>query len=101
MGYTNPTAIQEKAIPVALGKRDIIGVAKSGTGKSCAFLLPILEDLIKEKNSEKTNEKKQNSVLRALILVPTRELAKQIANAVDDYSNILILKKLLFLVEFQ
>lgn len=58
LGYTNPTAIQEKAIPVALGKRDIIGVAKSGTGKSCAFLLPILEDLIKEKNSEKTNEKK-------------------------------------------
>ena len=93
MGYTNPTAIQEKAIPVALGKRDIIGVAKSGTGKSCAFLLPILEDLIKEKNSEKTNEKKQNSVLRALILVPTRELAKQIANAVDDYSKYIDIKK--------
>ena len=46
MGYTSPTAIQEKAIPVALGKRDIIGVAKSGTGKSCAFLLPILEDIV-------------------------------------------------------
>ena len=57
MEYTNPTAIQEKAIPIALGKRDIIGVAKSGTGKSCAFLLPILEDLVQEKNSEKTNDK--------------------------------------------
>ena len=57
MGYTNPTAIQEKAIPVALGKRDIIGVAKSGTGKSCAFLLPILEDLIKEKIAKKQMKK--------------------------------------------
>ncbi len=64
MGYTSPTAIQEKAIPVALSKRDIIGVAKSGTGKSCAFLLPILEDIVNEKNSEITNEKKQNSVLK-------------------------------------
>ena len=93
MGYTTPTAIQEKAIPVALSKRDIIGVAKSGTGKSCAFLLPILEDIVNEKNSEITNEKKQNSVLRALILVPTRELAKQIANAIDDYSKYIDIKK--------
>ncbi|WP_228286342.1 DEAD/DEAH box helicase [Arcobacter vandammei] len=85
MGYTNPTPIQEKAIPMALLNRDIIGVAKSGTGKSCAFLLPILENLIKEK--------KENSVLRALILVPTRELAKQIANAIDDYSKYIDIKR--------
>ena len=89
LGYTNPTPIQEKAIPIALLKRDIIGVAKSGTGKSCAFLIPILEDLIKEKE----NSKVKNSVLRALILVPTRELAKQIVNAIDDYSKYLDIKR--------
>ena len=89
LGYTNPTPIQEKAIPIALLKRDIIGVAKSGTGKSCAFLIPILEDLIKEKD----NSKDKNSVLRALILVPTRELAKQIVNAIDDYSKYLDIKR--------
>ncbi len=66
-------------------KRDIIGVAKSGTGKSCAFLIPILENLIKQK--------RENSVLRALILVPTRELAKQIVNAIDDYSKYLDIKR--------
>ena len=89
LGYTNPTPIQEKAIPIALLKRDIIGVAKSGTGKSCAFLIPILEDLTKEKD----NSKDKNSVLRALILVPTRELAKQIVNAIDDYSKYLDTKR--------
>ena len=89
LGYTNPTPIQEKAIPIALLKRDIIGVAKSGTGKSCAFLIPILEDLTKEKD----NSKDKNSVLRALILVPTRELAKQIVNAIDDYSKYLDIKR--------
>nr|WP_081754508.1 DEAD/DEAH box helicase [Aliarcobacter faecis] len=77
--------MQEKAIPIALKNRDIIGVAKSGTGKSCAFLLPILENLIEKKD--------ENSVLRALILVPTRELAKQLVNAIDDYSKYLDIKR--------
>jgi len=68
---------------VALKKRDIIAAAQSGTGKTAAFLLPILEELIEQK---KTNEL---PILRALILVPTRELATQIAKAVDDYAKYL------------
>ena len=68
---------------MALKKRDIIAAAQSGTGKTAAFLLPILEELIEQK---KTNEL---PILRALILVPTRELATQIAKAVDDYSKYL------------
>ncbi|WP_418186320.1 DEAD/DEAH box helicase [Aliarcobacter vitoriensis] len=87
LGYETPTAIQEKAIPVALKKRDIIGISQSGTGKSCAFILPILEEIIKEK------ENNPNSVLRGLILVPTRELAKQIIKAIDDYSKYIPIKR--------
>lgn len=68
---------------MALKKRDIIAAAQSGTGKTAAFLLPILEELIEQK---KTNEL---PILRALILVPTRELATQIAKAVDDYAKYL------------
>ena len=68
---------------MALKKRDIIAAAQSGTGKTAAFLLPILEELIQQK---KTNEL---PILRALILVPTRELATQIAKAVDDYAKYL------------
>ncbi|RBQ30028.1 DEAD/DEAH box helicase [Aliarcobacter vitoriensis] len=79
--------MQEKAIPLALKKRDIIGISQSGTGKSCAFILPILEEIIKEK------ENNPNSVLRGLILVPTRELAKQIIKAIDDYSKYIPIKR--------
>ena len=63
---------------MALKNRDIIGVSQSGTGKTCAFLLPILENIFQEK-------KKNNlPILRALILVPTRELAKQKINKIDE-----------------
>ncbi|WP_083196053.1 DEAD/DEAH box helicase [Arcobacter porcinus] len=79
--------MQEKAIPLALKGKDIIGISQSGTGKSCAFILPILQNLIEEqKNSS-------NSVLRALIIAPTRELAKQIVNSIDDYSKYLDIKR--------
>ncbi len=68
MGYTRPTPIQAEAIPVALAGRDLIGCASTGTGKTAAFLLPILQKLsIGPRN-----------VCRALILSPTRELAMQI-----------------------
>ncbi len=68
MGYTQPTPIQAKAIPVALAGRDLIGCAATGTGKTAAFLLPVLQRLHAD-----------NSVgCRALILSPTRELALQI-----------------------
>src|SRR6266850_373930 len=68
MGYTRPTPIQAEAIPVALAGRDLIGCASTGTGKTAAFLLPILQRL-----KEGTRGK-----CRALILSPTRELAMQI-----------------------
>jgi ATP-dependent RNA helicase RhlE len=68
MGYTRPTPIQAEAIPVALAGRDLIGCASTGTGKTAAFLLPILQRLSKEGRGK----------CRALVVSPTRELAMQI-----------------------
>src|SRR5438046_2678130 len=68
-GYEQPTPIQQEAIPLALAGRDLIGSAQTGTGKTAAFMLPILQRL--------ANTGVQH-VLRALILVPTRELAAQV-----------------------
>jgi len=70
-----------------LKKRDLIGISQSGTGKSCAFILPILEEIFKEKKNN------PNTILRGLILVPTRELAKQIIKAIDDYSKYMPIKR--------
>ena len=64
-GYELPTPIQREAIPLALAGRDLIGSAQTGTGKTAAFLLPILQRLAAG----------PQHVLRALVLVPTRELA--------------------------
>ena len=80
LDYAEATEIQKKAIPVALKKRDILAAAQSGTGKTAAFLLPILTELLEKKQENKT-------ILRALILVPTRELATQISKAVEDFSK--------------
>ena len=68
MGYTRPTPIQAEAIPVILAGRDLIGCASTGTGKTAAFLLPILQRL---------HGGTARGKLRALILSPTRELAMQ------------------------
>ena len=73
-GYTTPTAIQEKAIPVILEGRDVLGLAQTGTGKTAAFALPILQSL-----SEGTR-----GGIKALIIAPTRELAEQITQAFID-----------------
>lgn len=72
LSYKRPTPIQAQSIPLALQGRDIIGLAETGSGKTAAFVLPILQALM---------EKQQT--LHSLILVPTRELAYQIAQAVD------------------
>lgn len=72
LSYKKPTPIQAQSIPLALQGRDIIGLAETGSGKTAAFVLPILQALM---------EKQQT--LHSLILVPTRELAYQIAQAVD------------------
>ncbi len=69
MGYTEPTPIQEQAIPVVMKDRDVLGIAQTGTGKTAAFALPILQRLIAGRPQRH---------VRALILAPTRELAEQI-----------------------
>jgi superfamily II DNA/RNA helicase len=74
-GYQKPTPIQEKAIPIILEGKDIIASAQTGTGKTAAFLLPILHKLL--------SEEKNDTNVHALILVPTRELAIQISSHLD------------------
>ena len=66
-GYTTPTPIQNQAIPVVLAGRDVLGLAQTGTGKTAAFILPILQRLIVGPSRR----------VRALIIAPTRELAEQ------------------------
>ncbi len=74
MGYTEPTEIQEKAIPMIMAGHDVLGIAQTGTGKTAAYLLPIL---MKVKYA-------QGSSMRALVLAPTRELVMQIHQAATD-----------------
>ena len=76
-GYEQPTPIQLEAIPLALAGRDLIGSAQTGTGKTAAFVLPILQRL----------QDGARGVLRALILVPTRELAEQVVTSIRAYGR--------------
>ncbi|MCA1999497.1 MAG: DEAD/DEAH box helicase, partial [Hyphomicrobiales bacterium] len=80
-GYTIPTPIQTQAIPHALAGRDLLGIAQTGTGKTCAFALPILQRLGKSGTTRKPRS------CRALILSPTRELASQIADSFRAYGK--------------
>ena len=80
-GYSSPTPIQEKAIGPLLEGRDIIGVAQTGTGKTAAFMLPILDRLVKIRKPRRIGHP------RALVLSPTRELAAQTAENVKLYSK--------------
>ncbi len=82
-GYTKPTSIQEKAIPVVLESRDLIACAQTGTGKTAAFLLPILQQLFTGTPSVGP---------RALVLTPTRELAAQIGDMAKRYGKYLNLR---------
>jgi len=81
--YTTATEVQEMAIPELLNNRDVLGSAKTGTGKTAAFALPILQKIYEEKLENNTVEKK----LQALILAPTRELALQIYDNFVEYSK--------------
>lgn len=78
-GYTTPTPIQHAAIPLISAGRDLLGCAATGTGKTAAFALPIINRLVADP--------KRRRCPRALILVPTRELALQIAESFAQYSN--------------
>ena len=78
-GYTTPTPIQAKAIPVALAGRDLTGCAQTGTGKTAAFVLPLLDRLLPAPPSKKWRP------VRALVVTPTRELALQVEESVRTY----------------
>lgn len=79
-GYESPSPIQEQAIPYLLNRRDLLGCAQTGTGKTAAFAIPILQLMSEDK-------KKPDKNLRALILTPTRELAIQIEESFTDYGK--------------
>jgi ATP-dependent RNA helicase RhlE len=80
-GYTEPTPIQTKAIPVILAGRDVIGIAQTGTGKTAAFVLPILQHLTTR------GSKMGRKGMRALVVAPTRELVVQIEENVRKYAR--------------
>ena len=81
-GYTEPSPIQEKAIPLILKRKDVLASAQTGTGKTAGFTLPLLQILSKQPNSS-------HRKIKALILTPTRELAAQIYDNVVEYSKYL------------
>ncbi|MES2727613.1 MAG: DEAD/DEAH box helicase [Bacteroidota bacterium] len=88
-GYTTPTPIQEQSIPIVLQRKDLLGCAQTGTGKTAAFAIPILQIL----NQEQTEQKGQRAI-KALILTPTRELAIQIEESFNAYGKYCGLKNL-------
>ena len=81
MGYTQTTPIQAQAIPVVLAGQDVMGAAQTGTGKTAAFSLPLLQRLLKHENASVSPARHP---VRALVLLPTRELADQVAQQVKQ-----------------
>lgn len=86
-GYTAPTIIQSRAIPAAVAGKDVIGCAQTGTGKTAAFVLPILNRLVADPHAK-------HHTLRALVLTPTRELAQQVEESVTAYGRFMSLQSL-------
>ena len=92
-GYTTPTPIQEQAIPVLLQGREVLGCAQTGTGKTAAFSIPIIQKLVSDRsNSFGEPSKKEKKKIKALILTPTRELASQIGDSFAKYGKFASLK---------
>ena len=87
LDYSEPTAIQNKAIPVVLSGKNLVAAAQTGTGKTASFVLPILEKL-------NTDRKLRGKRIRALILTPTRELAVQVEQSIRDYGKYLNLSSM-------
>ena len=84
MGYASMTPIQAQAIPVVLQGRDVMGAAQTGTGKTAAFSLPLLQRLLKHENASTSPARHP---VRALVLLPTRELADQVAQQIKLYAK--------------
>ncbi len=76
-GYTNPTPIQDRAVPHILVGQDVVGIANTGTGKTAAFLIPLIDKVLKNRKE------------KILIMVPTRELATQIDDELKDFASML------------
>jgi len=87
-GYKNPTKIQEEAIEHLLRKRDLLAIAKTGTGKTAAFVLPILQDI----ENQRRKSKDTNIQLTKLIIAPTRELVLQLEKSIESYAKYLDIK---------
>ncbi len=88
VGYTEPTPIQEKTVPPVLRGRDVLGCAQTGTGKTAAFALPILQRIARAEDFDENGDRP----IRALILTPTRELALQIHENFVQYGKYLPLR---------
>ena len=84
LGYTNPTPIQSKAIPIIRQRKDLLGCAQTGTGKTAGFAIPVLELMEEDK---KTGSNRQG--IQVLVLTPTRELAIQVLESFRDYGKYL------------
>ena len=83
-GYTAMTPIQAKAIPIVLAGRDVMGAAQTGTGKTAAFTIPLLQKMLRHENASMSPARHP---VRALVLAPTRELADQVAENVKKYAK--------------
>ncbi len=81
LGYQQPTAVQQQAIPLILAGHDVMAGAQTGTGKTAAFLLPLLQRLLSTQDANNIPD------IQALVLVPTRELATQVAASFSDYAK--------------
>ncbi|WP_152287419.1 DEAD/DEAH box helicase [Flavicella marina] len=81
-GYTHPTPIQQQAIPLLLEGQDLLGCAQTGTGKTAAFAIPIIQKLFNSSNTKKRPKR-----IKALVVTPTRELAIQIEENFEEYSK--------------
>lgn len=90
-GYTDPTPIQQQAIPIVLRGLDVMGAAQTGTGKTAGFTLPLLQRLAQFAN---TSTSPARHPVRALVLAPTRELAVQVHESVERYSKHLPLRSI-------
>ncbi len=88
-GYSEPTPIQQQAIPAILAGRDVMGGAQTGTGKTAGFTLPLLQHLARHAN---TSTSPARHATRALILTPTRELAMQVFESVEAYGKYIPLR---------
>src|SRR6187402_2510048 len=89
-GYTTPTPIQQQAIPAILERRDLRGCAQTGTGKTAAFAIPLLQLM----HEEQQKAPQAHRTIQALVLTPTRELAIQIEESFKAYGRFLNLRHL-------